>query len=227
MIPRKIHYCWFGENQLSDLNRRCIDSWQKQLPDYEFKLWNETNSPLNTDYARAAIRTRSWARLSNHVRYQAIYNEGGIYLDTDVEVLKDFAPLLIDKCFVGFQQVEEQTDWVNSAVLGAQAGHPFLKDCLDLTDELFARNGEPPRSPFVLTMLLKRKGLTEYKCQELDGVTIYPAEYFYPYPWFSSFSPDCVKENTYCVHYWEGSWVQNPARTSRQIVKQLLRVFGI
>jgi mannosyltransferase OCH1-like enzyme len=63
MIPRKIHYCWFGENQLSDLNKRCIDSWPKNLPDYEFKLWNETNAPVDNDYARAAIKTRSWSKV--------------------------------------------------------------------------------------------------------------------------------------------------------------------
>ncbi|HEV7859918.1 MAG TPA: glycosyltransferase [Pyrinomonadaceae bacterium] len=229
MIPQKIHYCWFGQHPQSDLNKRCLDSWHRVLPDYQIKLWDETNVPLDTAYARAAYAAGAWSRLSNHVRLHALYNEGGIYLDTDVEVRKDFVPLLQHECFVGFQQAEEQVDWVNSAVLGAQPGHPFLARCARLTQDLFASNGEFPRSPLVVTRVLKEMGLRDYKLQEIKGVTIYPVEYFYPYPWFGNFSPDCIKENTYCIHYWEGSWRKPEQRrilSPRRIMKRMLRAFG-
>jgi mannosyltransferase OCH1-like enzyme len=176
------------------------------MPDYEIKEWNETNSPLDNAYCRAACAGGLWSRLSNYVRLHALYTEGGIYLDTDVEAVKSFNPLLHHKCFVGFQQQEKNIDWVNNAVLGAQPGHQFLKQCMELTGKLFAETGRFYRAPTVMTMRLKEMGLREYGRQEIAEVAVYPAEYFYPFPWFGKFSPDCVKENTYCIHHWEGSW---------------------
>lgn len=227
MIPKKIHYCWLGQNPQSDLIKRCIDSWHRVLPDYQIKLWDETNLPLDNRYARAAYAARAWSRLSNHARLYALYREGGIYLDADVEVRKDLSPLLRHECFVGFQQPEEQEDWVNNAILGAREGHPFLAQCIQLTHSWFASTGQFPRSPTVVTRLLKEMGLRDYKLQEIEGVTIYPIEYFYPYPWHGNFSPECITENTYCVHYWEGSWwrkQEEPQSLSpRRIMKRMLR----
>ena len=198
------------------------------LPDYRLKLWDETNLPLDNAYARAAYAAGAWSRLSNHVRLHALYTEGGIYLDTDVEVCKDFAPLLHHQCFLGFQQAEEQVDWVNSAVLGARAGHPFLKLCAELMHSMFAATRVFPRSPQVFTRVLKERGLSEHKLQELGDVTVYPAEYFYPYPYFGSFSPDCVTAQTYCIHYWEGTWrkqEQSTRLSPRRVVERVLRAW--
>jgi hypothetical protein len=229
MIPKKIHYCWFGKNPVSELNRRCLDSWRELMPEYEIKEWNESNSPLDNEYCRAAYAGGLWSRVSNHVRLHSLYTEGGIYLDTDMEALKNFGPLLRHKCFMGFQQKEKEIDWVNSAVLGAQPGHKFLKQCMELTRKLFERTGRFYRSPTVLTMRLKEMGLEEYGLQEVEGVTIYPAEYFYPYPWFGKFSPGCIKENTYSIHHWEGSWqnkgydkVVSPLRTLKRRVRTFI-----
>lgn len=190
---------------MSELNKRCIESWPSVMPDYHIKEWNETNSPLDNQYARAAYAKGLWSKVSNHVRMHAVYTEGGIYLDTDVEVIKSFTPLLHNKCFVGFQQEEERVDWLNSAVLGAQPGHQFLRECMDLTRKLYAETGQFYRSPTIVTMLLKTMGLREYGLQEIRAVTAYPAEYFYPFPWSSEFSADCIKDNTYCIHYWENT----------------------
>jgi mannosyltransferase OCH1-like enzyme len=198
------------------------------MPDYRIKEWNETNSPLDNAYSQRAYAKELWAKLSNHVRLHALYTEGGMYLDTDVEVIKSFAPLLHHKCFVGFQVEEEQVDWVNNAVLGAQPGHLFLKRCMELTQELFADTGEFYRSPRVTTTILKEMGLSEYGLQEIKEVTVYPAEYFCPYPWFGKFSPDCIKDNTYSIHYWEGSWLKkehhkvlSPLRMVRRMMRTL------
>lgn len=212
MIPKRVHYCWFGESPRSALNERCLASWRRMLPDYQIKEWNETNSPLDNAYCRAAHAAGSWSKLANYIRLHALHTEGGIYLDTDVEVVKSFAPLLHHKCFLGFQQQEEQLDWINNAILGAQPGHPFLQQCIALTVNAFALTGEFYRSPTVITAALKEMGLSEYGRQEVRGVAIYPTEYFYPYPWFGSFSYDCVKEETYCIHHWEGTWRKKPRK---------------
>lgn len=208
MIPKTIHYCWFGPSEKSDLNKKCLDSWHRLLDDYEIKEWNESNSPLDHAYCKASHERGLWSRLSNYIRLFALYKEGGIYLDTDVEVVKTLSPFMAHKCFLGFQLVEEQSDWVNSAILGAIPGHQFLRHCLLLTEASFAATGEFYRSPTLMTMVLKAMGLTEYKKQEIEDVTVYPVDYFYPYPWFSKFSPDCITENTYCIHHWEGTWVK-------------------
>jgi mannosyltransferase OCH1-like enzyme len=199
------------------------------MPDYEIKRWDENNIQLENSYSRATYASASWSRLSNQVRMSALYTEGGIYLDTDVEVLKSFDPLLSHECFLGFQQAEEDPDWANSAVIGAQAGHPFLRRCLDLTQELFAKTGRFPRSPFIVTRVLREMGLKEYGLQVVKGVTVYPSEYFYPYPWFGKFSPACIQEATYCVHFWEGSWRNQRQRAiqfPRLIMKRMMRAFS-
>lgn len=210
---------------MSDLNKRCIDSWRRMMPDYQIKEWNETNSPLDNGYCKAAYARRLWSRLSNHVRLHALDTEGGIYLDTDVEVIKSFTPLLQHECFLGFQQEEEQVDWLNSAVLGAHRGHQFLGECMELTRKLFAETGAFSRSPTVITMTLKAMGLKEYGLQEINDVTVFPAEFFYPFPWFSKFSTDSITENTYCIHYWEHTWqeAERPKLSCRRIVEKMKR----
>jgi mannosyltransferase OCH1-like enzyme len=228
MIPKTIHYCWFGKAPKSELNKRCIDSWRRVMPDYQIKEWNETNTPLDNLYSQGAYANKLWSKLSNLVRLQTLYNEGGIYLDTDVEVLKNFSPLLHHKCFLGFQMEEEQVDWVNNAILGAQPGHHFLRRCMNMTLNRFEDEGEFCRSPMVTTTVLKELGLGTYGLQELSEVMVYPAEYFYPYPWFGKFARDCIKENTYCVHYWEGTWLRK--KNSRvlppqRIIKRIVRAF--
>lgn len=192
---------------MTDLNRRCIESWRRILTGYQIKEWNDKTLIFENEYCRQAYDKRLWSRLSNHVRLHALYTEGGIYLDTDVEVLKDFEPLLKDRCFLGFQQPKEDADWINSAVLGALPNHPFIRRCLKLTQALHTETGEFFRSPSVVTTVLRNMGLTNYGTQEIAGVKIYPAEYFYPFPWFSKFSADCITDKTYCIHHWEGSWL--------------------
>jgi mannosyltransferase OCH1-like enzyme len=196
------------------------------MPDFQVKEWNETNSPLDNSYTQAAYEQKLWSRLSNYIRLHAIYQEGGIYLDTDVEAVRSFTPLLHHKCFTGFQQETEGVDWINNAIFGAEAGHPFLLRAMELTLKKFEDEGEFYRSPAIQTIILKEMGLRAYGLQEIDNVTVYPAEYFYPYPWSGKFSPECITENTYCVHHWAGSWLAPAPRkipTPRQIVGRMWR----
>jgi mannosyltransferase OCH1-like enzyme len=203
------------------------------MPDYQLKEWNETNTPFHVAYTKEAYNKGLWSKLSNYIRLYALYKEGGIYLDTDVEVIKDFSPLLHHECFVGFQQQDENADWVNTAILGAHPRHPFLKSCMSLTEEAFEEKGEFQRSPTVTTRVLRQWGLRSYGLQQINGVALYPKEYFYPFPWNGKFTAECIKESTYCIHYWEGTWLKTehnkvlaPLRIMRRLGHSLLNRRG-
>ena len=206
MIPKTIHYCWFGPQPPNDLIKRCRESWHRILPDYSIKEWNESNSPLDSDYCQVAMEHKLWSKVSNYVRLWALHQEGGIYLDADVEMIKPFDPLLEHHCFLGFQHVEEIPGWVNNAVIGSQADERFLADCMDLTLEVFEEKREFMLSPIITTTVLKKMGLSTYGRQTVGNVALYPIEYFYPYSWLEKFKPDCVKDNTVAVHHWNHSW---------------------
>lgn len=148
------------------------------MPDFQIKRWNEQNSPLDNEYCRAALAQKRWAFVADYVRLYALLTEGGIYFDTDVEVYKNFTPLLKHRCFAGFQLDKSHVDWVNNAVLGAEAGHQFLRRCLELTEQKFYETKTFYRSPQITTMALRELGLRRYGLQEIGGVTVFPTEYF-------------------------------------------------
>ncbi len=206
MIPKLIHYCWFGRGPMSDLNHRCIESWRRVLPDYDIVEWNEDNSDLDSDYCRATYAQGLWSKVSNEVRLKALHRHGGLYFDTDVEVIKRFDDLLGLDCFFGFQLVEPHVDWVNNAVIGARVGHPFLARCIESLHQTHARLGHIPRGPELITAVLRKAGLQHYGRQDVHGVTLLPRECFYPYAWTEAFVPDCVTAQTYGIHHWEGTW---------------------
>jgi mannosyltransferase OCH1-like enzyme len=166
MNSKKIlHYCWFGKGAKPPDVLRCQASWSRYLDGYEIREWNEGNCSLENGYLKAAYERGLWSKVSNLIRLQVLWQHGGIYLDTDIEVLRDFDDLLGEGCVVGFQQEKHDTDWANNAVIVARAGHPFLKDCIDLTLEHFEKTGEFLRSPIVTTAVLKEWGLVKYGSQ--------------------------------------------------------------
>ena len=208
MIPKTIHYCWYGNKPLDSLQTRCLDSWKRHLPDFTIKKWSESNSPVNAPYARQSLNRGLWAQLANFVRLHALYHEGGIYLDTDVEVVKSFNALLHENCFVGFQQEKKSAFWVNNAVIGSVPGHPFVGKCIDLTVEGLKKRRHWNRGPVILTKVLLDMGLERYGPQKVGDVRLFPTEYFYPCPWWKDFASDCVTENTFCIHHWQMTWVR-------------------
>ncbi len=205
-IPKIIHYCWFGPKSLSALNERCITSWQALLPDYEVRRWDESNVSLDNDYCRAAYAQGQWSRVSNYVRVQVLHAHGGWYFDTDIEVLKRFDDLDDNEVVLGFQQERDDVDWINNAVIGAVAGHPFLARSLLTLDATYTRHQYFPRGPELFTQLLRGAGLSAYGRQQVHGITLLPYPYFYPYPWNGKFTPECITPETYCIHHWEGTW---------------------
>jgi len=184
-------------------------------------MWNEDNSPMDLPYMHAAYENKKWANLSNFTRLWAIAGHGGIYLDTDIEVLKTFDSLLSNNCFVGFEDIH--VDWdgcINNAVIGAVPGHPFIIEMKDrLLREFNGLEAAHLSSPNFTTKLLKEKGLREYKDQYIDDVHILPIEFFYPYSWHQKLTPQCVKSDTFCIHHFARSWGDDlPKETNNSIL---------
>lgn len=205
-IPKIIHYCWFGGGVKNQKILKCMASWKQILPEYKFMEWNETNIDMDSPYLKATFQAKKWSKLSNIVRLQVLLQYGGVYLDTDVEVLKPFDDLLNEHLVLGFQQKENNKDWVNNAIILSEKGHPFLAECIDLTFEHFSRTGEFLRSPSVTTAVLRDWGLVKFGNQRIKDVLILKPEYFYPFPYWEQFHSDVITDNTYCVHMFDYSW---------------------
>ena len=213
MIPKIIHYCWFGTKPIPDDYQGYIAGWKKLMPDYEIKLWNEANSPMHLPYLQAALKYKKWANLSNFVRIYALYHHGGIYMDTDMEVLQSLEPFRKYGSFLGLELGEENPNdiVVNNAIFGAEKEHPFIKKCMDFYLKYFdGRDSALDSSPYLVTRLLKEEGMHEYGRQNVGGVALFPKEYFYPYHITEQFHPDCVKADTYTIHHWGYSWGKKP-----------------
>ena len=207
MIPKKIHYCWFGEAKFSELEKKCIESWRSFFPDWEIILWNEKNSPMDLPYMKNAYKNKKWANLSNLTRLYALIEYGGIYFDTDIEVVKKFDDILECNCFLGFQTKTINDNCVNDAVIGSNKKNVFIKELYDkILDSYDGTEEAYLSSPYITSMLLLNKGLKEYKNQCIDNVSLFTQDYFYPYSWNEPFSFSSIKQNTRTIHYWNLSW---------------------
>lgn len=126
MIPKIIHYCWFGGKPLPKLAKECIKSWKKYCPDFEIKEWNEKNSPLNLfPFVEDAVKAKKWAFVSDVIRLYALASEGGIYMDTDVELLKPLTPFLAHHAFTGY---ERDSNKLQTAIFGAEMQAQWILD---------------------------------------------------------------------------------------------------
>jgi len=205
MIPKKIHYCWFGGEEEPEMVKRCLDSWDIILEDYTIKKWDESNIPKGINYLDNALKHKKYSNMSNYIRLYATYTEGGIYLDTDIEMLRTFEPLLKESCFVGY----ESSSSLNSAVLGSKKELPFLKELLSTLVSIHNGTEQSYLSgPVLLTKYLHSKGYCKPKNLPYmhKNILICPQSYFYPYSWNEPFYQECVKDDTYCIHRWTKLW---------------------
>lgn len=210
MIPKLVHYVWVGPNPYPEDARQRVEDWKRLLPDYRFMLWTEENIDFSPMFVRQAYGVRAYNRVANYARMAALETCGGIYMDHDVELLKPFGLLLRDSCFAGFQTMDPAaTDQVNTAVFGAEPGHPFVRrvlaamDAMDGTHEVGSGTG-----PGLMSRLLREAGdlIPRQEPTVLAGVTLYPPRYFYPYEWFKAFDPACVTSDTVAIHRWALTW---------------------
>lgn len=199
MIPKIIHYCWFGPKKYSRTVKKCMETWHRLMPDYEFMLWNESNSPMDHPFVRSAYAAMKYAFVADYVRFWALYNYGGIYLDTDMYVVKRFDELLKNECFAGYEHPDEL--YVSCGIWGAIPHHTLFKTILGKYEnvEYCPENIEQLIVPRLVTPLVN----------EFDGITIYPSDYFYPFPYEKRMERNFLKyqtDNTYAIHLWNLSW---------------------
>lgn len=239
MIPKVIHYCWFGGNPLPKSAQKCIASWRKYLPDYEIKEWNESNFDVNIiPYTAEAYKAKKYAFVSDYARFWILYKYGGLYFDTDVEVIKNMEDIIAKGPFMGCEN--EAKAGATPAQLGVAPGlglgvNPGLGLCGEILEIYKDKHYILPDGSFstdtvvtITTEFLCKYGMKNTdKVQEIAGVFIYPKEYFCPKDYVTGELK--ITKNSYCIHWYTASWASPYGRFKHKLkrislVKMILRV---
>lgn len=213
MIPKVIHYCWFGGKKKSKLIKECILSWKHHLPDYKIIEWNEKNCDLTNPFVKEAYKLKKWAFVADYIRLKVLYENGGIYLDADMMVIKSFDSLLSNLCFFG----AEDEEYINSAVIGSIKNNEFIKECI-LRYNVININSEITWSqitiPKIVTEIYRKKYnyvLPFDRKIEINELVIYPINYFYPLPHRDRQDVrnyrNYLSIESFAVHLWNESWI--------------------
>lgn len=212
-MKKLLHYCWLGPNDLPNKEAKCIETWKEVLPDYQLKLWNEQSFDLvSNSFAAQAYKNSAYAFASDYARTRALYDHGGLYLDTDVEILEGFREIAnINKCFLGF----ETRSKIGTAVMCFTPQHPVIKEFLDFyerNDFVDERgNFNTIANVSILTDILTTRGLkADGTRQKIDGIEIFPREFFYPKK--ISDQQFRITEDTAAVHKCSNSWMTERER---------------
>lgn len=207
LIPKKIHYCWFGGLEIPDEYKKNIESWKKYCPDYEIIRWDETNYDVRkNNYIRQAYDSRKWAFVSDYARVDILYHEGGLYFDTDVEIIKPFDEFLRWNMFCGF----ESTKFVSWGVgFGSVAGEKILKEVLDVYEHMSFLQEDGSCNmitcPVIQSNILEQNGFRmDGSFQMKDGIAVYPQEYFSPIKFIRGFGR--ITDSTHSIHHYSASW---------------------
>ena len=206
-IPKILHYCWFGGKPKPPLAEKCIRSWRKFCPDFEIREWNESNFDLEQvpAYVRQAYEAGRWAFVTDYVRLRALTEVGGVYLDTDVEIVRPLEPFLKHEAFAGFEHLER----VQTGVLACRKGFPLFQEFLAYYDTAVFRRPDGSMDTTtnveILTGICRKKGLVfNDTFQVVDGLAVYPREVFCPVDY------DTMKlkktRKTVTIHWFSGSW---------------------
>lgn len=226
MIPKKIHYCWFGGKELPDLAKKCIASWEKYCPDYEIIRWDESNFDLDCcPYVRQAYDNRKFAFVSDYARLYAMYTQGGIYMDTDVEVTKNLDVFLDNQGFSGFESetqiptgimASEKEFALFAHLLSYYDGRDFVKEdgSFDMTTNVVT-----------ITAMLTEKGFVPNgQFQIVDGFALYPRDVFCPYDNVTGVLHKT--QNTAAIHWFNKSWLSPSQRLRSKLTRPFHRLFG-
>lgn len=237
MIPKIIHYCWLSNDPIPAKLKKCMDSWKKQLPDYEFMLWNfDRFAKDRSVWVSQAFDSRKYAFAADYIRLYALYNYGGIYLDMDVEVVRPFDSLLGLKTMLCWQK---GGDGLEVATFGAEKGSKWVKECLDYYQnrEFILPDGTCSVKPLpnIVEDILRHKGYKLVDCSSIADAKNTEKQYAerndsYVLPiltdnFFSPRSYDdattCVTDDTYSIHHFAGTWLSWYSRMKRTIYNSL------
>jgi hypothetical protein len=242
MIPKVIHYCWFGRGELPALAVKCIASWKKFLPDYEIREWNEDNFDVNIiPYTAEAYKAGKYAFVSDYARFWVLYRYGGVYFDTDVEVIRSMDEIIEKGPFMGLEFLHDDGRFAVAPGLGlaSESGMSLYREILEKYESLsfFLKDGR--QNPYsmipMVTELLAAKGL---KCrggiEHIEGIDVYPPDWFNP---FDDITGRLRKtSNTHTIHWFAKSWLPNEPgwkvfakRLVRRIIgtESLLRIMSL
>lgn len=225
MIPKIIHYCWFGRHPLPELAKKCITSWHKYLPNYEIKEWNEDNFDVNMiPYTAEAYRMKKYAFVSDYARFWILYNYGGLYFDTDVEIIKPLDDIIARGNFMGYEKIRIPNDgnaitsspmllrWgVNPGLgIGAAAATPFYKKVLDIYNDKSFMDKNGIITDTVVTIVTRLLRMVPSKIIDgsidfIDDIYIYPIEYFCPKDYYSG--KLSITNKTRTIHHYSATWL--------------------
>lgn len=236
MIPKVIHYCWLSGDPYPDKIQHCINTWHKFLPDYEIILWDTNRFELDqSEWVKEAFEAKRYAFAADYIRMYAVYNYGGIYLDSDVEVLKKFDDLLNLPYFIG---KEGFSDRVEVAAFGAEKGTPWVKDCLDYYEGRHFKQSDGSLDTRVMPDIVHDIIMRKYEIKSIEEIGAFcnVNDVFNEFPndWFCAnvhLHPDdmdstyIVSDSTYCVHHFANSWVK--INKTKLFIKKILVKWGI
>lgn len=216
MIPKTIHYCWFGGNPIPAEYQRYIDSWKKFLPDHEIREWNEDNYDVHCiPFSSEAYDVKKFAYVSDYARLKILYEHGGVYFDTDVEVIKSMDDILAHGAWMGIEKhtaTPETDDMVNVGIgFAVETHHPIIKEVMafyENTHYIFP-DGHMEQIPIVpvVTNVLQKHGMHSKvdKPTNIEGITVYPWDYFCPIEFMSNKLE--ITENTRTIHHYSATWM--------------------
>ena len=225
MIPKIIHYCWLSEDTFPADVQYYLDSWKKNLPDYEFKLWNFSCFDIeSSQWVKEAFLFRKYAFAADYIRMYALYNFGGIYLDCDVEVLKSFDDMLDLPYFIGRERCKNVDEVaIEAAVMGFEKHNPLLKDILSYYENRHFIDRERrfdtrPLPSIILECIQKKYILKEIESRaDFDSnnnvLSVFPFDYFSPKTWYDKDLQ--LTSNSYSIHHFAGTWLQKKRKANR------------
>jgi len=239
VIPKIIHYCWFGRGPMPELVLNCLDSWHKYMPEWEYRLWNEENFDIasSPQYVRQAYEAKKFAFVSDYVRLWALEKFGGVYMDVDFEVFKSFEPLLSNFAFAGYEGSKRQP--VMMGVCASEPHGKWIQEQLDLySDRPFILEDRTmdmtPNTSFITDNMENKGFKADGREKDYLDLHIYPVDFFCP---ILTSGEDLTSNNTYCVHRGLHSWSGNGGWKSRvlafvgpkwktRIIKAKRRIIG-
>jgi mannosyltransferase OCH1-like enzyme len=225
-IPKILHYCWFGNGAFPKREEKCYKSWEKHLSDFEFRRWDESNFDIHCNkYVEQAYEARKFMYVSDYARLLALYKEGGLYLDTDCLVKKNFSTLMGEKAFTGYGGDNRE---IAAHTLAFPPNHPFVKECLDSYENQAFVNEDGTYNLYTINMrmtdlLIQHGFVPNGTQQEICGITIYPMTYFCPISMLPDTVKDCKSKNTYCIHVWSSKELKR----ERSLIVRLAHKTGL